>query len=472
MKRCVGAAGPGIWILIGLLVMLPAGPVRTVDAETGQETVEIRGERPPGGIWPNAELRERGFDVPDIPRNENAAWVYIEAANRYLDLPEELNNAFGYVSGKAWLDNQPELRDWLTSKENREALDLARKASRMERCQMPYFGDPDGSALAVLLPSLRHYRTLAKIAVADGRRLAAQKDYRGAMDDFTIVLRLGHHVSQGITLIESLVGLACWNIASTATRDMVLRNDFSREELAAICEEWKKLKPLVPTVRRGFEYERLFGPLLVDEVVSRPTQLLRNLNELRSNGLSSGYVKSKDGWDRLEARIGRVFLPDRTIKRHMLEYYDPLVETVHVPYYDPRVRDFEEEKAILSIPQWDVLSRFLLPSLSRARLLGARLQTDTQATTLVLALRRHARENQGKYPATLADLSIELEPDDLIDPFSGVEFKYTRTADGWTLYSVGSDGTDNGGKSGERWDTADTDMVYVFPPEPLEPFEE
>ncbi len=90
---------------------------------------------------------------------------------------------------------------------------------------------------------------------------------------------------------------------------------------------------------------------------------------------------------------------------------------------------------------------------------------------LATALRLHAASNQGKLPAVLAELSLGLHGDTLIDPYSGSEFKYVRTDDGWKLYSVGPDGADDGGKPGERWDEPGTDMVYVFPPEPVEPFD-
>ncbi len=459
-----------VWRLAIAALILPViGSPGPVHAETDQQVVEIRGELM--SIWPIAELRGRGFDVPEIPRDENAAWVYIDAWNTFLDLPNDVADALDYAIGKAWPDNQPQLRKWLTRKENREALQLARKASRMERCQMPYFGESDGSVMSILLPSLSHHRHLAKLTVADGRRLVAQKDYRGAMENYAAAMRMGHHVTQGITLIEGLVGLACWSLGDRAVRDMVLGCDIPRNDLAAIFEEWKKLKPLMPTMRRGFEGERLFGPTIVDELFSRPTQLFHNLSALDCFGGTYGVVKSKDGWDRLEARLGHVFLPDRTIKRHMTDYYDAVVETATVPYHDDRVREFDEDELIARIPQWDVLGRFLLPSLSRARVLGASCRTNTRATTLALALRLHARQNRGKYPARLADLTVEVEGDDLIDPFGGGEFRYVRTSSAWKLYSVGLDGTDNGGQPGERWDDENTDMVYVYPPGPVEPFD-
>ncbi len=453
-----------------VLGVLPTCSVGLAYADAEQEFVEIRGERKP--VWPVADLRERGFDVLDIPRDENAAWIYIEACNTYLDLPHGLFKAFDYALRHGWPDNNREFRKWLTRKENRQAIKLARQASHLDRCQIPYFGDPEGPIISVLLSNLSSHRMLAKLMVADGRRLIAQKDYRGAMGNFTVAMRMGHHMAQGITLIEGLVGVACWNCGNHALRDMVLRYDVPKQDLAAIHEEWKKLRPLMPTMQRGFEGERVCGPAMVDDLVCRPTKLFHNITTVADPATFNGYLRPRNGWDRLEARLGQVFLPDRTIKRHMTEYYDALIETASLPYYDERGRSFDENKYFQNIPQWDVFCRILLPSLSRARLLGVRTQVETRATTIMMALRLHACQNRGKYPLRLDDLSVEIDADELIDPFSGGEFNYTRTSSRWQFYSFGPDGVDHGGKPGDRWDSKDSDIAWKFPPDPVEPLEE
>ncbi len=62
-----------------------------------------------------------------------------------------------------------------------------------------------------------------------------------------------------------------------------------------------------------------------------------------------------------------------------------------------------------------------------------------------------------------------------VDPFSGNSLVYKRTRDGFTLYSVGLDQDDDGGRHhpqfGEFTDGRKHDGDYVFwPPVPLEPY--
>lgn len=430
--------------------------------------VEIRGQRL--AVWPVEDLRERGFDVWDIPREDNAGWVYLEAVNAFLDLPENLQGAFEYAHATAWPENVPALREWLDREENQNALALVRKASQMDDCQMPVFGDPDGSVISVLLPGLAHCRMLAKMLVAEGRRLEAEKSYDVALEQYRAAMRMGHHIGRGMTLIESLVGVSCWALGNGATRDLALRQHIPEPELARMGVALAEMRTLRPTVQRGLECERNLGPNVVEEIASNPFGLGKCFGNVEVFGGLPQKVRPRDGWDRLGSRLGHLLVPDRTIKRHMLGYYDAVVEAAKLPASDERVRNLDEEALIRAIPSWDFISKALLPSLSRARALSTRCETESLATELAAALRLYAARHEGKPPRSLSELRGESGDLELIDPFSGREFAYERTADGWTIYSVGADGEDNDGKSGERWDESGTDMVYAFPPKTVEPF--
>ena len=56
----------------------------------------------------------------------------------------------------------------------------------------------------------------------------------------------------------------------------------------------------------------------------------------------------------------------------------------------------------------------------------------------------------------------------MLDPFGDDRLVYRPGDTGWVLYSVGPDLVDDGGQKGPRWDKLD--IVYRFPPEPIEPF--
>lgn len=436
-----------------------AGAARAEDLPA---QLTIRGET--HTIWPADDLRDLGYDVADIPTDQNAAGSYIEAINAFAELPAELEEAFTQA-----LDVWPEgaagkkLGAWITGKDNRRALELARRAARMDRCQFPYFGDPGDSVIMVIVPNLRHHRTLAKLLVVNGKRLESAGQYAQARADYQTACRIGGHVAQGITLIEALVGVACWNIGDLAGRELVLRHDLPADELEKTLRQANELAPLRPTVQRSMRMEKVFGLSVVDEFVTRPSRALANLGGLGCDwsGLERS-VRSEHGWPALEARIGRLMFPDRTIKKQMSRFYDDMIRHAELPAYQARWNDGWDEEALLEIPTWNVLARIMLPAMGRANVLSERLRASTQMTQTVIALRLYAARHDGAVPERLDALADMFDdPDVLVDPLSGSQFVYRPQAEGWLLYSFGENLIDDDGREGDRpWEL---DYVIRYP---------
>lgn len=428
-------------------------------------SIVIRGEE--HSVWPAENLVRRGFDVTRIPKEENAAWVYIEAFNAYIDPPPAAGRALDYATGTAWPAGSEAFTSYMSDPDTVRALRLYRQATEIKRCQLPYFGDPSTSVVSILLPSLAPMRFLSKLAVAEGRRFEAEGDFAGAFDRYMSVMRAGEHAAQGATLIEGLVGLAVWALADRALIDLVLRQPIPAKEL----ERWQKLldprAARQPSPKRGLEGERSFGPAIVDEVCSRPLRVFMMLPPLREEAIWDAGIQpaEDDGWGRLESRIGHLFFPDRAIKGHMSGYYDRVLE---------RGRDWsvlldEDEDYIKAhIPQWDVLSRSVLPSLFRVTALGIRAKADLALTRTLIALRVYALRHEGTFPAALDDLGEAFVTKHAMDPFYGGPLGYRRTGDGFVLYSVGPWGVDDGGEFDGQWDKLDFGHVYPLPP--VEPF--
>ncbi len=453
------------WGRAGVLCFLALAS--TAGAEEA-ETITMRGKT--FTVWPVEDLRERGFDVPAVPRTQNAAWTYIEAVNAYEELPKSLTEVFAYAYGTDWPAEQAELADYLKLPGNRKAIELARRASAMQRCQMPYFGDSRSSVISILLPNLSGLRMVSKLLIADGKRLEHEGKYDEAIGNYLITMRMGAHVSQGVTLIEGLVGLAVWGIADRAAVDMVLGRPLSAQQLTTLHRQLEAYAPRLPTVQRGLEGERAFGPAVVDELCARPLQL-----PWRLQGVDSLWIpapprpSSEDGWSRLEQRIGQLILPDRAVKRHMLGYYDEVLKRAQSGPRAAAKSDFDEERYLTEIiPRWDVLSRIMLPSLSRATLLGHRAKVELAALRIIVAIRLYMLEHYGAIPSSLDELNTRLPDHAMLDPFSDDPLVYRPGDSGWLLYSVGPDLVDDGGKKGPSWDTLD--IVYRFPPELIEPF--
>jgi len=441
-------------------------PLLTGVGAADPETVELRGET--RQVWPLADLRTRGLEVQDIPREQNAAWIYIEAVNAYEDIPAELSEAFDYAIAQAWPTQQPKLTEYLKRPGNQRALTLARKAAAMERCQMPYFGEPDGTIIGVLLPNLSMMRFLAKLLVADGQRLEAEGHYGDALNDYLACARMGAHVAQGVTLIEDLVGIATWNLTQRRLANLVLRRDLDARQLQKLQKALADPRRILPECAHGMRQERLVGLEVVDELCSRPVMFLTNLQRLYDLGFGQVNAHPRDGWGHLEKRVGQLLLPDRAIKEHMSQYYDLLIARAEQGPRASRENNLDADQLILSLPSWDLISRILLPSLSRATELAWAGEARLYLLRGVVALRLHMVQHEGQPPADLQALTEKLPAGALEDIYSGELLRYEPDGTSWLLYSIGPDGKDDGGVPGERWE--ELDMVHRYPPLPVEPF--
>src|SRR5690606_6267015 len=111
----------GVWALLACLFV--AGE----PAEDPDRHVTIRGTT--YEIYPPEKLRARGFPVTDLPREENAAFLYIDAINMLG--PEEAELPISEAAAGEWPDGEAgeRLNAYLESQQ--PVLDLARAASRM-----------------------------------------------------------------------------------------------------------------------------------------------------------------------------------------------------------------------------------------------------------------------------------------------------------------------------------------------------
>jgi hypothetical protein len=70
---------------------------------------------------------------------------------------------------------------------------------------------------------------------------------------------------------------------------------------------------------------------------------------------------------------------------------------------------------------------------------------SARCARLTVAIERHRRA-RGAWPERLTDLDWEGPRDVFVDPFTGRPLQYRLTSEGYTLYSVGPDARDDGGK--------------------------
>lgn len=266
---------------------------------------------------------------------------------------------------------------------------------------------------------LSQFRDLARLMVIESHSRSEQGDWAGASRSTLDTLRLGHDVARGGPMIAALVGYAINAIGRKELESILPHLDATAAKNAA--KQIEALEagrfPLAEAIRE----EKWVGLSQLQHAMRRP-------------GWRSGIAQS---WRGLP---GLYFYTKQDILNNYSRYMDALLEQAGQPY-----------------PQWqpptipnDPLSKVLLPSINRAHWSAARHETGNVVLMVQLALRAFELEH-GQLPDTLAELVPSYLKAVPRDPFgNGESLRYRRTGKTYQLYSVGSDGKDDGGTASVR----------------------
>jgi hypothetical protein len=134
--------------------------------------------------------------------------------------------------------------------------------------------------------------------------------------------------------------------------------------------------------------------------------------------------------------------------RDGITYLDLMGEYLKTTQLPPHLRqeaaDVTNAKAD-EIPGSRVLLKIIVPALARVTTLDLRNMAQLRTARVGLAIERY-RLAAGELPGELADLVptyLDVVPS---DPFDGNDLRYKKLATGFVVYSIGEDGSDDGGK--------------------------
>jgi hypothetical protein len=322
--------------------------------------------------------------------------------------------------------------------------------------------------MGTLLPHLAKYRTIANHLSLRCAALLADGQTDAGFNDVSLALRIGNALSDEPILISHLVRIAVLQVNLSSVWEGLAAHRWSDAQLEAI-ETKLATTDLLAEHNRSMAGERYFALWCVDALQRTGDWTLLTG---RPDPPASGFD------DRIMAANGRILL--RLVPKGWFDQNKLSLGRLHVEYILPVV---DEERRLVSPAQsrrmaqlveslrptpYDLFSRMLLPALNRIATKTASAQAYVDLARVACALERYRLAN-GNYPENLDVLSpkyISKLPHDVIN---GGPLKYRRTEDSFTLYSVGWNGTDDGGKvvlttgKNPRWDQNNGDWVWTYP---------
>jgi hypothetical protein len=354
----------------------------------------------------------------------------------------------------------PEIAAWLEA--NQDALASFRAATQFEYRGMLVPSD-DGSLIGILLPNLSPMRRLARTAIIEAKVLEANGNVDAAMGDYVDNLAVGAQASQGITLIENLVGMAIQSQTAESLLDSFAGPSGENIDYARLAQGLEgKYQPTRP-ITECFQGERAMALDFIQRsyewnpetehyrVSADGMEHLQQVFEFVDGdslpAMAMAFVLGGIGFERMTAQTNR--------------HYDALTDAASLPFPEAK-RALEDLEAEVGTPGFQVrnpLLSMILPSLSRCHHVATRSDTTRAATMLITNLKAY-RQQYDTYPDSL-DVFGEAEM--VFDPFTGNRFAYRRDGDDFTLYSLGGNGIDDDGVHDRRGDTNDI-LFWPRPP--------
>ncbi|MCW3054952.1 MAG: hypothetical protein JWN14_4122, partial [Chthonomonadales bacterium] len=278
------------------------------------------------------------------------------------------------------------------------------------------------------------YRGMARLLSLQGKVRAEKGDWGGAVDSNLDAVRLGEDVPHGSVLIGYLVGVACQAIGRKPIWTSVEHLNAAQSRAAAT-----RLESIMD---RHFSFadtlqeEKYFGQAAMLEMFADPKKARASLAQ--DAGTNSG-----------EELPGGAAAQSLSILLY-LAYSKSRIMDGYTTYMDQSSAMARQPYGLHLPPPplpKDPINSVLLPVFSQARLKGVDSETQNGLLLVMLALRAFQLEH-GHYPASLTELAPTYLKKLPNDPFAAQEtYKYILNGNTYTLYSVGPDGKDDGGKA-------------------------
>lgn len=340
------------------------------------------------------------------PDPDNAALLYYQALLIHHEPNDTIASAYqDFVSGKTGPTDK--IRQYVAS--SCAALDYATLASKVQDCD---WGLPYSKGFSMLLSHLSHYRSLARLIVADARIEAHQGRHETALDRCFLLQRMADHLGDD-TLVSYLVGLTVRDQSYACMEDVIGRawNDATllrwlRSELAK--PPMREISPVRP-----FQIEReiVMDLMRTERVRELASTLGGELEQKEAERVAAGAN---------EQVLGRA---RRMYSERVQEMLDVLAGPMSYREAHSQLRQLKDDSD--PADPASVLAGAFAPAMSRVY--GSKIRTESHANAVRagIGICLHRAET-GKLPAT-------LPPGLPKDLFSGEDFEYRRTDNGFVL---------------------------------------
>jgi hypothetical protein len=438
------------------------------------------GPHPEGATMPPQFFKLMGTEPP--PEEED----YYVPLHKYLskERPQsdtgELADLLERARKRLWsAADYPELHTWIAL--NDAPLRLVIDASKRPRYFLPLVPPPTDkgreSLLNARLPTVQLCREAAYALAARAMWQAAEGKHDQAWQDLLAAHRLGRLIAQGGTFIETLVGVAIDGVASTADLALLEAKTVSANQLKKYLRDLEALPPMPPVAEKVTLGERFMLLDLIMMTNRHGFAFLEGISNGRTDDSSPlmDMVLFNVNWDpalrnanRWVERVRAAANADsRRARKEQLDTLEQDIEALKAKTMNVKTDTWRLLVSGEAKGEWigNMLICLTMSALRKVNDAVDRHEQTHRNLQVAFALAAYRNEH-GRYPAKLEDLSpgyLARIPTDL---FSDKPLIYVLQDDGYILYSVGVNGQDEEGR-GTDDDPRGDDLAVRMPLPPL-----
>jgi len=345
------------------------------------------------------------------PDPDNAALLYYQG---FLSMPQLSKEAREHLSNVARGKVAPDDKVRQTIDESSGGIHFVEAGVNVPVCQ---WGIQFSEGFDALMPQFAQIRFLAFALIADARVQAADGDCRGALERCLITEKFALHVGDD-TLISYLVSIAVRDLAYTCMQDIIGQAAGEVELLQWLKSEFAKSKVNTLSLIRPMKFE-------IDSV----TELMQmeNIKELARLLADSDEKKMAEIISKTDSKL---LQKARQVYSERMNSMVEVLETA-MPYEQAYSKLANLAGDLDSSDPTAMAARYFIPAINKVFSQKRWIETHNNAVTAAIEiLLDHARTGK------LADSMPAAMPK---DAFSGKDFKYEKTKEGFILHCRGRD---------------------------------
>jgi hypothetical protein len=377
---------------------------------------------------------------------QNAAPLYEKAFARLdADLPTDIQN--DPIGNSLKFDpNEPATIAFL----QREAatITLLHRAGELTGCRFDQ--DLPGPDMGMILSGLNGTRFAANVLMLHAREEIAHGHAGNAIEDARAILVLSRRIEERPTMVSAMVGIGIADIGHRTLAE-ALPAVKSRDELAGL--RMDELPSLGRTYQESMRGEERYGLRLMGNMGS---WVMKPVNGQMTEVQDTGLLSSAGSGSGLGGAYFRVFYLDADA---YVDLYEQIQGFAVQPYF--QVRDPLAEMTNAKTPH-GVFTSILVPSLAKSLETLAKVEAGEACARAGVAMTQY-RLDHGAYPGRLEELVPAYLEEVPVDPFDGHPIRLAIRDGQLIIYSIGSDGVDDGGVDIDPI-TGKGDVIFTLKP--------